>query len=303
MFRWEEGIWLLGLWGLIPLALLVLVGLYRNTRLRKRLGSPVAVNRLLPGRIYWMPRVQASLALVVLGSLCVALANPQWGTRKGPVKIKSADAYILLDISQSMLSEDVPPNRLSRAQKAAMDIVDQLKGDRVGLIVFAGNAYLQMPLSTDYAAAKLFIQSATPSQAPTQGTDVGTAIETALERFDPESARYRVLFVISDGEDHEAYTQEVIGRVVDQGVPVYTFGIGTDAGGFIPVEYQGRADYMRDESGNFIRTFFDPAFSPQPGQYDGWGVLRPGPGPGMAVRNEKSPGKITTKRGRTAFFY
>lgn len=258
MFRWEENIWLFGLWGLIPLVLIGLGGLYLNARLRKKIGNEKIIQRLLPGRINWMPQVMLWLTITAFASLFIAMANPQWGTRKGPARIKSADAFILFDISQSMLVGDMAPDRLSRAKKAALDLVDILKGDRTGLILFAGNAWLQMPLTNDYAAASLFIQAADPKLAPTQGTAISDAIRLAEQSFDPESQNFRSIFIISDGEDHEEGLQEDIERLSSAGIPVFCLGIGTEQGGFIPVNYQGRADYKRDESGNFIRSVFQP---------------------------------------------
>lgn len=260
MFRWEESIWLLGLWGLIPVLLLGLFGLYLNARRRKMISSYAGEERLFPGRIKWAPRLQLWLMVLVFGLLFVALANPQWGTRKGPAMVKSADAFILLDISQSMLVDDMAPDRLSRAKKAALDIVDLLEGDRIGLILFAGSAWLQMPLTNDYAAANLFIQSADPGLAPTQGTALAEAFALAERSFDEESDHFRTLFVVSDGEDHSEEMDAAIERLENEGIPVYCIGVGTEEGSFIPVRINGRADFKRDESGNFIRSKFDPAF-------------------------------------------
>jgi len=260
MFRWEEDIWLLGLWALIPVLLLGLLGLYQNARLRNRISTSAALDRLFPGRITWMPRLHLWLTVLTAALLLIAMANPQWGTRKGPVTVRSADAFILLDISQSMLVEDLAPDRMSRARKAALDLIDLLKGDRIGLVVFAGSAWLQMPLTTDYAAAAIFTQSADPSQAPTQGTALAEAIALAEQSFDPGSDRFRTLYVISDGEDHSEDMQAAIERLKSNGIPVYTIGIGTEDGSFIPVRINGRADYKRDETGNFIRSSFNPAF-------------------------------------------
>lgn len=260
MFRWEETIWLLGLWGLIPVLLLGFAGLYLNAKRRSSILHREGEKRLFPGRITWSSRVQLWLTALIFGLLIIALANPQWGTRKGPAMVKSADAFILLDISQSMLVDDLAPDRLSRAKKAALDVVDLLEGDRIGLILFAGSAWLQMPLTNDYAAANLFIQSADPGLAPTQGTALAEAFALAEKSFDPESDHFRTLFVISDGEDHSEEMDAAIAKLENDGIPVYCIGVGTEEGSFIPVRINGRADYKRDESGNFIRSKFDPAF-------------------------------------------
>jgi len=260
MFRWEEQIWLLGLWGLIPIALVGLGGLYLNSRMRKRIGSDKGLSRIFTGRITWIPALHLWISVIIAALLFIAMANPQWGTKKGPMKVSAADAFILLDISQSMLVEDMAPNRLSRAKKSALDLVEMLKGDRIGLILFAGNAWLQMPLTNDYAAAALFIQSADPSIAPTQGTSIGEAMALAMESFEPESDRFRSLYVISDGEDHDEETINTIRQISESGIPVHCLGIGTEEGSFIPVKINNRADYKRDESGNFIRSSFQPEF-------------------------------------------
>lgn len=260
MFRWEEPIWLNGLWVMIPVVILGIAGLYLNRRKRKLHLSEAGEERLFPGRIRWMPGMQLALVTISLGLLFIALANPQWGIRKSPAKVKSTDAYILLDISQSMLAEDIAPNRLERAKRATIDLIDRLKGDRIALVLFSGSAWLQMPLTTDYAAAELFVQAAHPGLAPVQGTSVGDALRITRESFTEDSKQFKTVFIVSDGEDHEEEAEAEIEFYKQAGIPVYTLGVGTSQGGFIPVHIQGRADYKRDESGNFIKSTFDSGF-------------------------------------------
>ena len=194
------------------------------------------------------------LLLFALSFLIIAWANPQWGTKKEKVKRKSADVFIALDISESMLAQDISPNRLERAKKFAQGLAQELRGERTGFIIFAGNAYLQMPLTTDYAAAELFIKSANTQQAPSQGTAISDAIDLAERAFEPENQHHKALVIITDGETHD---QEAIERAVqanENGLMIFTVGVGTPDGGYIPLVYSGRSGFKVDEKGEYVRT-------------------------------------------------
>jgi Ca-activated chloride channel family protein len=192
--------------------------------------------------------------------ICISYSNPQWGYKKEKVERKAADVYIALDISNSMLAEDVPPSRLERAKKFASDLVQELKGDRIGLILFAGSAYLQMPLTTDYAAAEIYLQSANPNIAGTQGTAIAEALELAMRTYDDRSAQNRALVIITDGEDHEEGALEMMQKANEAGVVPYIIGVGSEEGGFIPMNIRGREDYKRDETGSPVRTKLNEPF-------------------------------------------
>ncbi len=254
MFRFEHQEYINMLW-VIP----VLIGIYliyvyyRRTRI-SRLGDTHLVRRLVPGLAQLRNHVKAILLFLLIATLIVAYANPQWGNKKEKVTTESSDIYIALDISQSMMAEDVSPNRLERAKRLAQNIVKALKGNRIGIILFAGNAYLQMPLSTDYSAALLFISSANTRQAATQGTAIGEAIDLALRAYEPGKASQRALIILTDGENHE---EEVLTKATEAssaGLHIYTVGVGTEEGTFIPYTTQGRELFKRDDDGNPVQS-------------------------------------------------
>lgn len=190
--------------------------------------------------------------------LCLAMTNPQYGYRKEKVERESADIFIALDISQSMLSEDLSPSRLDRAKKIAERLILDLKTERIGLIFFAGEAVLQMPLTTDYRTAAVFVRNASVQQAGVQGTDIADAIQKASKREDELDVVGRLLIIISDGEDHEGEAAALAKEAYEQGTTVFTVGVGTEAGGLIPMKYAGQSDYLRDQSGQPVRTKLNP---------------------------------------------
>jgi Ca-activated chloride channel family protein len=251
MFRFEYPSFLMLLWSL-PVLLLLWVA-YRQWRRRAaaRLGDPALMERLLPRQApgeFWVRR---GLVLTAVALLVVAAANPQRGAKQQQVKQESADVIIALDISQSMYCADVAPNRLERARIFAQKLVKALEGERIGLIFFAGSAYLQMPLSTDYEAAEMFLRSAAPDMVSEQGTALATAIQLARESFDPNSKAGRALILITDGEDHDAGAETAAESAYDDGIVVFALGAGTTQGGPIPI---GGRQYKTDEDGGLIRS-------------------------------------------------
>lgn len=192
--------------------------------------------------------------MLALVFLIIAWANPQFGTKIQKVERKSADVFVALDISRSMWTQDVAPSRMQRASKFTQRLIQSLAGERIGLILFAGNAYMQMPLTTDYSAAILFAQSANPSLAPSQGTAIGEAITLAERSFDPRNRNYKALIIISDGENHEGDAVDLAKEARSNGLLIYTIGVGTTEGSLIPTTVNGYSDYLRDESGNPVRS-------------------------------------------------
>ena len=187
--------------------------------------------------------------------LILSMTNPQYGYRKENVKRQSADIYIALDISQSMLAEDLSPSRLARAKKIGEQLIQELKTERIGLILFAGEAYMQMPLTSDYRSAIVFLRNASPNQAGIQGTAIGDAIELAAKRDEDEvQLNQRMVIVITDGEDHEGKGAEVAAAASATGTTIFTVGVGTEPGGFIPVRVNNTDDYLRDQSGQPVRS-------------------------------------------------
>ena len=247
------------LWA-IPI-LLALLTAYRwwRQRVLLRFGTATAVQRLLPGwsggRFFW----KNLLFLLAIALLAVAWANPQWGaSKKQTVTQKSADVFIALDISQSMLAEDVAPSRLELAKSFVRKLVQALAGERIGLIFFAGDAFLQMPLSTDYAAALMFIADASPDLITAQGTAIPRAIDLASKSFDPQPGGGRALVLITDGENHDADAVARAGEAYRDGIVVFAVGAGTEAGGPIPMGSGAEGEvYKRDENNDVVRTRLD----------------------------------------------
>ena len=254
MFRFEhpEFLWMLAL---VPVILIIYAGLFLwQKKQLKAFSNPRLLDRLVGG---WSPRrkwLKAGLFALSIGLVIIALANPQWGSKREKVEARSADVIIALDISNSMLAEDVAPDRLARAQRIIERIIDQLKGERMGLILFAGNAYLQSPLTTDYSAVTLFVKGASPDQATTQGTDIGAVIDLAEKSFDPQNRTNKVLIIITDGEDHEEAALTRAKEAAENGLVIFTVAVGTPEGGFIPKNHGLREDYLRDSDGKPVRS-------------------------------------------------
>lgn len=191
------------------------------------------------------------------GMLLVSFAtvNPQWGYKKDSVENKSANIYLLMDISNSMLAEDVAPNRLERAKHLAMDISTAFKTDKTGLILFAGNAYIQSPLTTDWHAIQLYLNAANPDQAGTQGTAIGAAIRLALQINQiKENPDQGALVILTDGEDHDSDALSAVNDAYALGWATYIIGVGTEEGATIPVMINGSKDLKRDETGQPVHT-------------------------------------------------
>jgi Ca-activated chloride channel homolog len=197
---------------------------------------------------------QFILLLSALLFLIVGWANPQWGERKEDVNSSKSDVFIALDISLSMYCNDVSPNRLERAKLLATELTETLKGDRIGLILFAGNAYLQMPLTADAPSAQLFINAANPDQAPSQGTAIGEAIALSEKAIPAENKHGKALIILSDGEDQEEDALETAKTAHDNGLVICTVGVGTAQGGYIPQTYAGQSGVKMDENGQPVRT-------------------------------------------------
>lgn len=254
MFRFEHLDHFYAL-ALIPILTLFFI-VMRRKRLKAllRFGETNLVKRLMPQVSNIKHQLKFGILMLVFGLLVIAWANPQLGTKREKAKRKASDVIIALDISNSMLSDDIKPSRLELARAFTLDLVQALKGERIGSIVFAGNAYLQMPLTTDYAAAAMFIKSSNPNQAPTQGTAISEAIDVAERAFGEKSKGNKVLIIISDGEDHDSEAIERAKKAKDNGLVVFTVGVGTPDGGFMPVDFGGTTDYKRDEKGQPIKT-------------------------------------------------
>ncbi len=243
------------------IGLAVLVGVFIIYRYQQRtkqdalkqLGDSDLVKKLFPSVSVKREKLKFAGLVAALGLLFVAWANPQFGLKSSTAKQLSSDVMIALDVSNSMYATDVQPSRLERAKNFALDLVHALRTERIGTIVFAGHAYLQMPLTSDYSAAALFLKTADPEQVPTQGTAIAEAIDIAEQTFTPESKHYKVLILISDGEDHDSYAIKRAEEARRNGLLIFTVGVGTSEGGFIPMQDDQR-DFKRDDDGQPVRT-------------------------------------------------
>lgn len=225
-----------------------------NRKALKQLGNPGLLQSMMQGYSAARERARMALLLSVVALLVLGLANPQRGTKSETALQRSLDVILALDISQSMLAQDVPPNRLERARQFARDLALALRSERVGLVLLAGSAYPQMPLSSDFAALDMGLRSAHPGLAPNPGTAIGDAIEVAEKLFGAESKAGKVLILISDGETHDAGALARAQTAGKNKVVIFTIGVGTSEGGFIPLQIADREDYKRDETGEPVRT-------------------------------------------------
>jgi Ca-activated chloride channel family protein len=246
---------------LIPLLGLFLVLVRRRRRkLLARFGREDLVARLVkaPGPLRWAIRV--FLILFAAAFLILSLARPRWGRKVEEIRRKGVDVMVALDVSASMLAEDVKPSRLVRAREEVASLVDTLGGDRVGLVAFAGDSYVACPLTLDYAAAKIFLDVLDPTLLPVPGTAIASAIRKATQAFDTPEKRYKVLVLITDGEDHERDALEAAREAARQGVVIYTLGVGTGAGSPIPLrEGDGPVTgYKQDRQGKIVTSRLDP---------------------------------------------
>jgi len=200
------------------------------------------------------------LVLLALTCLVFAAANPQVGTKMQEVKQTGIDVFILLDVSNSMMAEDIKPNRLEKAKYQISNLINKLRGDRIGLIIFAGQAYIQIPLTTDYSAANLFLSAVDVNSVPTQGTAIASAINLAVDSFDTLSTQ-KVIIAITDGEDHEGDVQKAVENAIEREIKIYAVGLGSQAGVPIPV-YNNRnqlVGFKKDRDGNTVLTKLDEA--------------------------------------------
>ena len=255
MFRFANEIWL---YALLVIPVLILI-FWMNARWRKgvldKLGDAAILENLIPTFSKVLPRWKRFFFLLGIAFLLVGMANPQIGTKYEEVKREGFELMICLDVSNSMLAEDLTPNRLERAKQAISRLVDRLKNDKIGVIVFAGDAYIQLPMTVDHSAAKLFLRSIDTDIVPSQGTAIGKAIELASKSFSANSKANKSIIVITDGENHEDDALEQAAASVEAGIIVHTIGIGSVDGTPIPMYKRGQMlGYRKDREGNTVVT-------------------------------------------------
>ncbi len=242
----------------IPAAVLFFV--YSRYRSRKALGNfgdSVLVSRLIPDKSRTRPVMKFILVSLAAALMVIAAARPQYGDRLEEVRREGVEVIIALDVSNSMLAEDIRPNRLERSKQAIERLVEQLENDRIGLIVFAGDAYMQLPVTADYVSAKMFLSSVGPEIVPKQGTAIGAAINLGLRSFTPTNRESRAMIIITDGENHEDDPVSAAKTAADENVVIYTVGIGSPEGAPIPFTAGGRTDFLKDRDGNTVISRLD----------------------------------------------
>lgn len=221
----------------------------RRRRVR-RLGDPAMVEALMPSRSAVKGWVRVVLFCIAFGLFAIGLARPRTGAKLSERKSRGAEIIVALDVSNSMLAKDYSPNRLERAKLSISRLTDKLQDDRIGLVIFAGTSFVQLPVTTDYVSAKMFLGSIDTGSVPVQGTAIGDAIRLCIKSFSAQSEKSRVIIVISDGENHEDDAVEAAKLAAESGIKVYTIGVGSPEGQPIPME----GGLMKDKNGNIVVT-------------------------------------------------
>ena len=251
MFRFEEPTYLYLLAALPLIAILRWVLERKQLKRLKLFGDPTLLRHLMPDVSKMRPVVKFWMLLAAMALIIVMMARPQMGTRICHEKRTGIESIIAMDISNSMLAEDVTPSRLDRTKMMVENLVDNFTDDKIGLIVFAGDAFVQLPITSDYVSAKMFLSEIEPSLIATQGTDIATAINMAANSFTQQQGVGKAIIVITDGEDHEGGALEAAKAAKKKGMRVYVLGVGSDKGAPIPL---GNGDYMKDRTGNTVMT-------------------------------------------------
>jgi len=251
MLRFEDPIFLWLLW-IIPVLILVRFIGWRKRRAKlRRLGDPELLKQLMPDISKYRPTVKFVLMLAALALLIVMVARPQMGSKVSHDKRNGIETMICLDISNSMLAEDVAPSRLDKSKMLIENLVDNFSNDKIGLIVFAGDAFVQLPITSDYVSAKMFLQNISPSLIQTQGTNIAQAISLASKSFTQQENIGRAIIVITDGENHEVGAQDAAQMANKKGINVFILGIGNAKGAPIPM---GDGSYLTDNADNTVMT-------------------------------------------------
>ncbi|MBU0763959.1 MAG: VWA domain-containing protein [Bacteroidetes bacterium] len=244
---------------LLPVvALLFVIAVRTRRRNLQRFGDSAVIFSLIPEQSSSRPVTKFVFVIMAMVMLFFGIACPQFGSKLEEVKREGVELIIALDVSNSMLAEDIQPNRLERAKRAVSKLIDRLHNDKIGLIVFAGQAYTQLPITLDYAAAKMFLSTVTTDAIPIQGTAIGAAIEQATESFSTENDKNKAIIIITDGENHEDNAVEAASTAASRGIIVHTIGMGLPKGAPIPVRMGfGQRDFRRDKEGNVVITKLD----------------------------------------------
>lgn len=251
MFRFENPIYL---WLLLIIPILIILKImmwYVQRKKLSRIGNPTLLKELMPDVSRFRPWVKFLLLITALSSLILALARPQFGSKISHEKRNGIEAIIALDISNSMLAQDVQPSRLDKSKLMIENLINSFINDKIGLVVFAGEAYVQLPITSDYVSAKMFLSDITPSLISAQGTDIARAIRVSLSSFTQQKGVGKAIILITDGEDNEGGALEAVKEAKEKGVNVFILGIGDSKGAPIPL---GNGEYLKDNHGQTVMT-------------------------------------------------
>ena len=251
MFRFENPIYL---WLLLIIPILIILKImmwYIQRKKLSRIGNPTLLKELMPDVSRFRPWVKFLLLITALSSLILALARPQFGSKISHEKRNGIEAIIALDISNSMLAQDVQPSRLDKSKLMIENLINSFINDKIGLVVFAGEAYVQLPITSDYVSAKMFLSDITPNLISAQGTDIARAIRVSLSSFTQQKGVGKAIILITDGEDNEGGALEAVKEAKEKGVNVFILGVGDSKGAPIPL---GNGEYLKDNHGKTVMT-------------------------------------------------
>ncbi|MDG1528769.1 MAG: VWA domain-containing protein [Polaribacter sp.] len=254
MYQIEEPIYFYYL-AIIPvIVVLFLLAFWWKKRTQKKFTDNALLEKLAPNKSTFKAVLKLVFLVIGISFLVISLVNPKMGTKLKTVKREGVDVVFALDVSKSMLAEDIAPNRLEKAKQIISKIIDKLGSDRVGIIIYAGNSYPLLPITTDHAAAKMFLQNASPDMVSSQGTAINEALNLAKTYYNNDEQTNRFLIIISDGEDHQEETKQVAQNMSEEGVKVYTIGVGTEKGGPIPIKVSGSLVGYKKHKGETVVT-------------------------------------------------
>lgn len=258
LYRLEEPIYLY-LFITIPVIVVIfLLVFWWKKRTQKKFASTVLLPKLAPNVSAFKSVLKLLFFIIGISFLIVAMVNPKMGTKLKTIKREGVDVVFALDVSRSMLAEDIAPNRLEKSKQIISKIIDKLRSDRVGVIIYAGNSYPLLPITTDHAAAKMFLQNASPDLVSSQGTAINDALNLAKTYYNNEEQTNRFLIIISDGEDHQEETKQFAKNISDDGIKVFTVGVGTEKGGPIPLKVNGSLIGYKKYKGETVLTQRNP---------------------------------------------
>lgn len=261
MFRFEHMEILWALTGVPLFVLIFMLSRLRTKRQLRKFGDERLMNSLMPERSRFKPYLKFIVMVLAFSAVVLAAANPQIGSKPEKVKRRGIELMAVIDISNSMNAEDIRPSRLERAKQSVLKLIDNLQGDRIGIVVFAGEAFRLLPMTSDYSAAKLLVSTVEPDLIATQGTAIGNAIDIAAESYSDKEGVGRAMIIISDGENHEDDAVSRAENAADAGISIYTVGMGTPGGGPIPIvdRYGRQKGYHKNQNGEVVMTKLNPA--------------------------------------------